>query len=242
MKLRTLYCFTAVTLITLSFPSAGDERSRAPVPACERDLTTIYDMRVIGKNEGHQLINYNRHGFEPSQYLISDRGMQALLGEDDQGRELAAFIPRYPKSMLDVFELRNKRVLDVGTGGGRLVNEFRAAGITAFGVDINLTPAQAKLAYFIRADAIRIPFPDKSFDVIYSNYSILLYEENKDLIISFLREFRRLLSEDGSIRLIPLRGRQNLIVSAAECCHLIPKSKNYPSDDYIELVLAKKSP
>ena len=76
-------------------------------------------------------------------------------------------------------DLRNQRVVDVGTGTGRVARVFAAAGAHVTGVDASeamLAVAARRAAdrhdglsiTFLRGDAHALDFPDRSFDVAVS--------------------------------------------------------------------------
>lgn len=71
------------------------------------------------------------------------------------------------------------RILDVGCGGGQLAIDLKRTreGLDVTGVDLSMSQLRrAKLrdgkartnARFIRASALELPFPDESFDLVYS--------------------------------------------------------------------------
>ena len=105
---------------------------------------------------------------------------------------------------------REHRLLDFGCGTGRHVYEFRDAGYQTFGVDLgdylSLRSPDDK-RWFARStdpDVYRIPFPDESFDLIYSTQVLehLRYYEPA------LKEMRRVLKPDGiCIHVFPVKWR-----------------------------------
>lgn len=60
------------------------------------------------------------------------------------------------------------RILDYGCGAGDMVDEYLAAGYDAFGCDIRLDGESERLQP-INANDSSIPFPDDSFDFVYSD-------------------------------------------------------------------------
>lgn len=62
-----------------------------------------------------------------------------------------------------------RRILDVGMGGGLLVQMLRAKGIYAVGVDLRRIAPEG----LIGANARALPFRDGSFDVVVDAYTIL---------------------------------------------------------------------
>lgn len=109
----------------------------------------------------------------------------------------------YPDTFFESSELAGKDILDVGTGGGQFVLDMRRLGAKAVGIDIAPHPNFKKHPNFFKlADAIDTKFPDKSFDRIYSSWSIFSF--NKDCLdfqVKALKELGRILKDDGRIRL-----------------------------------------
>ncbi len=77
------------------------------------------------------------------------------------------------KKIRDHFAEAKVEILDVGCGAGFLANEFALEGYPMTGVD--LSPESLKVAHiydqtktvkYLEADALKLPFPDKSFDVV----------------------------------------------------------------------------
>lgn len=99
--------------------------------------------------------------------------------------------------------IRGKNILDVGTGGGQIVLDMNKLGANAIGLDIAPSPNFKKYPkMFLVADAADTKLPEKSFDLIYSAWSIFsLGEDNIDFKIKALKELKRILKDNGKIRL-----------------------------------------
>lgn len=100
-------------------------------------------------------------------------------------------------------DLRDKAVLDIGTGGGKFVEDLRAEGVLAIGVDVYLEPAQRTCGFFVQSCAKQIPLPDESFDIIFSTFSVFFqvygfHFQDGDLR-EFLNEAARLLKPGGKM-------------------------------------------
>jgi SAM-dependent methyltransferase len=106
------------------------------------------------------------------------------------------------------------RILDAGCGTGIMLEYLRRYG-TTFGVDL----AKEAIAYCVkrgerdisRASVDTLPFADEEFDLVTSFDVICTLEANEE---SAIREFRRVLKEDGLVMLrLPaydwLRGRHD---------------------------------
>lgn len=61
-----------------------------------------------------------------------------------------------------------KSVLDVGCGHGYLVKHLNSIGIKATGLDFSTHAGKQIPNDFVVSDATKLPFPDKSFDVVVS--------------------------------------------------------------------------
>jgi len=109
-----------------------------------------------------------------------------------------------------------ERVLEIGFGTGNEVLDCSAkvgAGGGVFGIDISpgmLAVAQAKIAKAATcapidlrvADARVLPFPDNSFDAVYSSFTLELFLE-MDLPI-VLREVHRVLEPGGRVGIVSM--------------------------------------
>ena len=100
-----------------------------------------------------------------------------------------------------------QRVLEIGVGMGADYLEWLKAGAIATGVDLSSASLErarrrAELAGYIpdlrRADAERLPFPDNSFDIVYS-YGVMHHSPDP---AQCLREARRVLKPGGALRIM----------------------------------------
>jgi SAM-dependent methyltransferase len=95
------------------------------------------------------------------------------------------------------------RLLDLGCGDGALVRAFRLIGLDAHGCDVELS-RPAPCLWQIQAEPYRLPFPDRSFDIVVSQ-SVMEHVQNWAETIS---EVARVLKPDGStFHLFPARLR-----------------------------------
>jgi ubiquinone/menaquinone biosynthesis C-methylase UbiE len=101
---------------------------------------------------------------------------------------------------------RGKKILEIGVGQGTDLIQFARAGAVCSGVDITdnhllLTRKNFALQGFkvelIKADATRLPFPDESFDVVYS-FGVIHHIPEAGLVLD---EIFRVLKPGGKVML-----------------------------------------
>ena len=98
------------------------------------------------------------------------------------------------------------RVLDIGCGTGAQLAIYQAGGCQVFGIDLSqpmLRVARSNLdhpAVLTIADALRIPYPDRTFDLVIS--SLFLHQINPGMRAAVLNEAARVLQPEGQILLI----------------------------------------
>ena len=96
-----------------------------------------------------------------------------------------------------------KDMLEVGVGAGTDHLQWARAGLKCHGVDLTdaaVTMTRERLAVYglssqlNRVDAERLPFPDATFDLVYS-WGVIHHAENPELMV---REIRRVLRPGGT--------------------------------------------
>lgn len=107
---------------------------------------------------------------------------------------------------LDPRSLRNKRVLDVGTGVGATVRDLRKVDVEAEGVDMALSADQLKKPYFRQERAEQLSFEDQRFDLTISSFSLFYYPELQHVRVQALAEISRVTKSGGKILLIGFTG------------------------------------
>jgi len=87
---------------------------------------------------------------------------------------------------------QDSRILDVGCGEGVLVEEFSQKGWKIAGIDLNY-----ESEYVRRGDALNMPYPDASFDIVLflDTLEHLTYENQPKA----LAEIKRILKPGGSL-------------------------------------------
>jgi 2-polyprenyl-3-methyl-5-hydroxy-6-metoxy-1,4-benzoquinol methylase len=126
-----------------------------------------------------------RRDGQQTDYRRTNRGAQDIfdqpLGElHDFFHTTAAFSSVY----------QNKSLLDIGCGGGALVQDLNKHKIKAQGLDLVIPLELSNSKSFIQGDAFSIPIQDQSFYVITSIWSVFKYEPEfriRDLLIEALR-------------------------------------------------------
>ncbi len=105
------------------------------------------------------------------------------------------------------------RVLDVGCGPGLLPGIFKAAGCTAFGADIDpdLLTGERLHPELLQADACRLPFAERTFDLVTASNLLFLLADP----LTALVEFRRVVKPGGQIALLNPSEKMSLSAAAA---------------------------
>ncbi|OGG16857.1 hypothetical protein A3D77_00275 [Candidatus Gottesmanbacteria bacterium RIFCSPHIGHO2_02_FULL_39_11] len=150
------------------------------------------------------------YGLDQVRGIMTNRGIQREVKSD---RRIIGGVFDYLG--LSINELQGKKLLDVGTGGGKTVEESRELGLDITGVDIApvislkgedefskqmVTDVQKELREVTRkypnsvvgADAtVALPFMDSSFDIVISHCALPGYARNpKELAVSILEMIR----------------------------------------------------
>jgi SAM-dependent methyltransferase len=88
----------------------------------------------------------------------------------------AAFVPGMAGGVLEWLNARHgERILDLGCGDGQLTSCLVSAGASARGIDASAQMAAAARARGIEVDegsAERLPYPDATFDAVFSNAAL----------------------------------------------------------------------
>lgn len=123
--------------------------------------------------------------------------------------------------LINVFQQHIKtgdKVLDIGCGNGRLLDLFDSKGVDYTGIDNSAGQiGEAVKRYpdriFLKADALDLPFPDNSFDKVFS-IAVLHEIPSLEFRERFLQEANRVLKPGGLCLLTVwnLRSRTFLIL------------------------------
>jgi SAM-dependent methyltransferase len=128
---------------------------------------------------------------------------------------------------------RGERVLEVGVGAGTDHLQWARAGCECHGVDLTdagIEVTRARLTLYglesdlRRIDAERLPFPDATFDVVYS-WGVIHHSERPDAIVS---EIRRVL-RPGGVFIGMIYGRRSLAALKAWVRHALLRARPWRS-------------
>jgi SAM-dependent methyltransferase len=138
---------------------------------------------------------------------------------------LIAELPEYPIPELRLPPGDGRRFLEVGSNWGRWCVAAARRGYAPTGIDPSLKGVQAARrvaeqlgvdAEYVVGDARRLPFPDASFDVVFS-YSVFQHFSKQDALAAF-DEIGRVLKPDGEslIQMANLYGAKSVWNQARE--------------------------
>jgi SAM-dependent methyltransferase len=129
---------------------------------------------------------------------------QGAMLEEDKRRRKAAKLISIVQHFLGRDDLSGLTVADVGCSAGFISDELAAAGAErAIGIDIDVPGLQkanerfGERVAFVCGDGERLPFPDRTFDVIVFNH---IYEHVVDAD-AVVKELHRVLADDGVLYL-----------------------------------------
>jgi ubiquinone/menaquinone biosynthesis C-methylase UbiE len=167
---------------------------------------------------------------EPAADLASQSGADAAIDPFVQQNlvrtngklywRLRGKLKRYPIPELPLPRGEGRTFLDVGSNWGRWTIAAAQKGYRAIGVDVSLSGARAGRrvarqfgvgAAFVVADARRLPFLDRTFDVCFS-FSVLQHFE-KELAREAVEEIARVTNTGGRV-LVQMANRFGLLQTA----------------------------
>lgn len=114
---------------------------------------------------------------------------------------------------LEIDDLRGKKVLDVGSGSGEIVQKINEHGGIGVGLDPvykfkegrDVAVKKDNLVAGLAGGKNNFPFGDESFDLILNNFSTFNYAKTGEAIEANINEQLRILRVGGSIYVFPLR-------------------------------------
>lgn len=136
----------------------------------------------------------------------------------DYNRISSTYDSRYAKSRLQIIadaliglatQIGARRVLEVGCGTGRWLEDFEQRGFQVFGADASLGMARKasdkiSTGAFAVAKANQLPFVGETFDLIYCVNAIHHFDSPRD----FLRDAKALLTPAGAVSIVGIDPRQ----------------------------------
>jgi len=143
-----------------------------------------------------------------------------------------SFIDHRPKHRGISFSDPKKgdNVLCIGFGLGEEIKSFQKQGCSTFGIELSqgmIKRARKKnsIENIAKGDTFRLPFKDKSFDIIYSCFLIDIFEEED--IANLLNEMRRTAKKGGKIISVNNTFEQGMISKALVTYYLFVKDHLY---------------
>jgi SAM-dependent methyltransferase len=152
-------------------------------------------------------IDSQRAGYRGVESSLDDGALKELLINNDRNFHDQAWFAhgsdsRFFSKLIDYSSLKGKRALEIGCGLGSHAQELTKAGAEFFAIDLApksviITKRRFKIfglnGDVIQADAENIPFPDQSFDYIWS-WGVIHHSPDTPKII---QEINRLLRPGG---------------------------------------------
>lgn len=176
----------------------------------DRTTPEGHQVIVFTNQDGTRCVEIRVPGKPPENFTITNRGLEDLRsGSQGDGRA-------YPRELIDPQQLSRQDVLDVGCGAGTFVRDLARISKEAgqsdkkkVGVDPFLDDSQlSDSAHFQEGRAENMAsLPDATFDTVFSNYSVFLYNARPDSYLPALREMCRVTKVGGRIRISPCEPR-----------------------------------
>jgi len=187
---RVFFCFympLVAVLVLLHYPYDTDQ-SIYPMPSVEAktDASRIAVAPVRTRSGDFYEAVYSgpdKNGLQKRQGLNYEETALAAAAKANVREHVAYFVDKY--------DIKNKSVLEVGSGQGSLqdlVDDYT-------GLDISAAAASKYHKKFVVASATAMPFPDNSFDAIWTVWVVEHIPEPERA----MREMRRVLKPGGKL-------------------------------------------
>ncbi len=176
-----------------------------------RGVSTLFPDQSIESSKK----KWNMLGAEnPRYYVVSKKGTKIAEEEfQESGEEnYDAYIRKDALLTERLAPFKEKRVLDIGSGLGRLTEFFARDFKSADGVDISdsmVAQATKRLEHvsnihFHATDGKSFPFPDGTFDLVFS-YIVFQHMPSREIVEENFKEAYRVLVPGGTAK-IQIRG------------------------------------
>lgn len=151
-------------------------------------------------------------GLENNNYFKREEIDEMIKEERFSGREDLEYYLAFLK--LGEEDIENKKVLDVGSGSGKIVEEVNKIGGKAFGIDPIYADEERKgvlksddnnFVAGMAGNGTGMPFKNETFDIIINNFSTFNYAKNEDVVSKNFEQQLDLLTEGGAVYVFPLK-------------------------------------
>jgi len=177
-----------------------------------------------------KLIRYKKTVYD------SDEGYDLYAQNYDEKLE---FLNSFEKrKIIDLFgDVKNKKVLDIGCGTGRLISDLLDRGAIITGVDVSknmLEVARKKFpkVHFIEGDIRKIPFKDDSFDFVIATF-VIVHLQQCELEKAF-DEVYRVLKPSGKFILTNINQKKAPKLKVKNIGEIVIKSYYHIPEHVIE--------
>lgn len=118
-----------------------------------------------------------------------EQGYAPTLLRDDKAKKILAILSEHLGS-----EVKGKHILDIGSGTGEISLFLAKAGNKVTSVDVQ--DPKVKVEHFVRLKSARLPFADKSFDIVVYNMVMEHLAKPSEQMLQ-LHEIYRVLRKRG---------------------------------------------
>jgi len=166
----------------------------------------------------------------------SDEGYNLYAGNYDEKLE---YLNSFEKRKLDDFlkDINGKKILDIGCGTGRIIQDLLDKGADITGVDVStemLKIAEKKFpnSNFVEADIRELPFKDNTFDIVICTF-VIVHLKQVELEGAF-DEVYRILKPGGSFILTNINQKKAPKLKVKNIGEIVIKSYYHMPEHVIE--------